>query len=151
MDASERLLRLFREVSILQQLGQLRLLDALPDDLTEAQYGVLNHLAFTTHAAPRVGEMARAFHVTPSAMTQLVHRLRDAGYVELAPHPADSRARQVRMTPAGRRCFDAVNGRLAGDLARLARVVPPAELDALLEPLQRLRFAAEDLLREDPP
>lgn len=151
MDRDDLLLRLFREVAILQQLSALRLLRALPDDLTEAQYGVLSHLAFTTHEAPRLTEMAQAFRVTPSAMTQLVNRLRDAGYVDLAPHPRDARARQVRTTRAGRRAFDAVRRRLAADLDELGRAVPPEQLPTLLDGLQRLRLAAEDLQRSQAP
>jgi DNA-binding MarR family transcriptional regulator len=50
----------------------------------------------------RVRELADAVVLSPTAMSRFVDRLEAAGHVRREPDPADRRALQVTITPAGR-------------------------------------------------
>ena len=84
--AFEELVRLFRRLSPASGLS-----------LTAAS--TLHRLA---HDGPaRLTELATRQGVTQPAMTQLVTRLQDAGFVERRPDSADGRVVRVRITDAG--------------------------------------------------
>jgi DNA-binding MarR family transcriptional regulator len=69
--------------------------------LTPALFGILNFLG------PRDGaiqlEIARAMGIDPSTIVSLVDELESAGLAKRRPHPKDRRAREVTLTPRGRR------------------------------------------------
>jgi DNA-binding MarR family transcriptional regulator len=99
----------------------------------------------------RLTALAAHEGVTQPAMTQLVGRLEDQGLAERCTDPADGRAVNVQITPAGldllarRRAYRAE--RLSGLLARLS----PAEqaaLAAALPALNTLASAPADTVTE---
>ena len=54
--------------------------------------------------------LAQRAGMTRQAMSNLVHELETAGYVEVTPDPEDGRAALVRLTERGERfCLDAAN------------------------------------------
>ena len=146
MDRSDLLLQLFREFAIVDDAARRRLRAALPPALTEAQYGVLNHLHFTSNRDETPGDLARLFDVSPPAMTQLLGRLRGAGLVELLPAPGDGRQRRVRLTAAGRACHEQVAGALGAEFEQLGERLRAQELEALLRQARRFRLALEQSL-----
>lgn len=90
----------------------------------------------------RLTALAAHEGVTQPAMTQLVGRLEDQGLAERCTDPADGRAVNVQITPAGldllarRRAYRAE--RLSGLLARLS----PAEQAALVAALPAINALA---------
>lgn len=69
--------------------------------LTPALFGVLNVLG------PRKGaiqqEIGSAMGIDPSTMVSLIDQLESAGLAKRRPCPTDRRAREVAITPKGRR------------------------------------------------
>jgi DNA-binding MarR family transcriptional regulator len=69
--------------------------------LTPALFGVLNVLGARDGAIQQ--ELGSAMGIDPSTMVSLIDQLESAGLARRRPHPEDRRARQVSITPKGRR------------------------------------------------
>jgi MarR family transcriptional regulator, lower aerobic nicotinate degradation pathway regulator len=69
--------------------------------LTTALFGVLNVLAAREGAIQQ--ELGSLMGIDPSTMVSLIDQLESAGLAKRRPHPQDRRARQVSITPKGRR------------------------------------------------
>jgi DNA-binding MarR family transcriptional regulator len=72
--------------------------------LTSALFGVLNFLG-ARKAAMQL-EIASAMGIDPSALVSLIDQLESAGLAKRRPHPKDRRAREVVITPKGRRMLE---------------------------------------------
>src|SRR5215203_665743 len=70
-------------------------------DLTPALFGLLNFLGARKGAIQQ--EIGSAMGIDPSTMVALVDKLERAGLARRRPHPKDRRAREVVITPKGRR------------------------------------------------
>jgi DNA-binding MarR family transcriptional regulator len=86
----------------LWRASHMQIADALETvGLTPALFGVLNFLG------PRKGakqqEIGSSMGIDPSTMVSLLDELETAGLAERRPHPTDRRARDVVITPKGRR------------------------------------------------
>lgn len=145
MNRIETLRLLFRELGILGVETSTRLARVLPSPLTETQFGILNHLCFTTNVDETPGDLARAFKVTRPAMTQLLGRLVDHGWVELRPAPSDGRLRHVHLTAAGAEAHGAVLEALDADFGAIGARTSATELEDLLAALRRFRFTVESV------
>jgi len=90
-------------------------------DLTYAQGQVLFHVA--AHPGCRMGDVGKAFAVTLPAVTHLVDRLEQKGFVTRADDPVDRRAYVLEVTRAGAALVDELNAmRLRSLEAVLARM-----------------------------
>jgi DNA-binding MarR family transcriptional regulator len=69
--------------------------------LTPALFGIVNYLGARAGAIQL--EIASAMGIDPSALVSLIDELEGAGLVKRRPHPKDRRAREVTLTPKGRR------------------------------------------------
>jgi DNA-binding MarR family transcriptional regulator len=69
--------------------------------LTPALFGLLNVLADRPGANQQ--EIGSAMGIDPSTMVSLIDQLEAAGLAKRRPHPKDRRAREVAITPKGRR------------------------------------------------
>src|ERR671914_1378522 len=72
--------------------------------LTPALFAVLNFLRARDGAIQQ--EIGAAMGIDPSTMVALVDGLERAGLAERRPHPKDRRAREVVITPKGRRTME---------------------------------------------
>jgi MarR family transcriptional regulator, lower aerobic nicotinate degradation pathway regulator len=72
--------------------------------LTPALFGILNFLGAREGAIQL--EIASAMGIDPSALVSLIDELEHAGLAKRRPHPKDRRAREVVITPKGRRLLD---------------------------------------------
>ncbi len=72
--------------------------------LTTALFGILNFLGARDGAIQL--EIATAMGIDPSTIVTLVDELESAGLAKRRPHPKDRRAREVTLTPKGRRQLD---------------------------------------------
>src|SRR3989454_6841277 len=73
-------------------------------DLTYAQGQVLFHVA--AHPGCRMGDVGKAFSVTLPAVTHIVDRLEQKGFVTRADDPADRRAYVLDVTREGQELVD---------------------------------------------
>src|SRR4051794_12601362 len=71
--------------------------------LTPALFGVLNVLGAQKGANQQ--EIGSAMGIDPSTMVSLIDQLEDAGLATRRPRPTDRRAREVAITPKGRRAL----------------------------------------------
>ena len=69
--------------------------------LTTALFAVLNYVQAHERAIQQ--QIGSAMGIDPSTMVSLVDQLEDAGLAKRRPHPQDRRAREVLITPKGRR------------------------------------------------
>jgi DNA-binding MarR family transcriptional regulator len=69
--------------------------------LTPALFAVLNYLRAREGAIQQ--QIGSAMGIDPSTMVSLVDQLERAGLAKRRPHPQDRRAREVGITPKGRR------------------------------------------------
>jgi DNA-binding MarR family transcriptional regulator len=86
-----------------------RLVDAIQAEVTSAGFRdvtPLHGFAFARIAEgdATTADLATHLAISKQAAAQLTHRLVAAGYVERHPHPADRRARLLRLTAQGRAC-----------------------------------------------
>jgi DNA-binding MarR family transcriptional regulator len=72
--------------------------------LTPASFGLLNLLGARSAATQR--ELGSAMGIDPSTMVSLLDELEAAGLAKRRPHPTDRRAREVVITPKGRRLLE---------------------------------------------
>src|SRR3954470_19369583 len=103
--------------------------------LTPASFGLLNLIGARDGAIQQ--ELGSAMGIDPSTMVSLIDQLESAGLAKRRPCPTDRRAREVAITPKGRRLLERgrrmamqVEDEVLGGLA-------PAERQELLTLLRR--------------
>jgi DNA-binding MarR family transcriptional regulator len=105
----------FTEPEVAEFAGQLffrlwrashtRVADALESiGLTPALFGLLNVLGARNGAIQL--ELATIMGIDPSTLVSLVDELENAGLAKRRPHPKDRRAREITITPKGRRLLE---------------------------------------------
>src|SRR2546423_15507231 len=72
--------------------------------LTPALFGVLNVLGARQGVIQQ--DIGAAMGIDPSALVSLIDQLESAGLAKRRPHPTDRRAREVIITPKGRRMLE---------------------------------------------
>jgi DNA-binding MarR family transcriptional regulator len=72
--------------------------------LTPALFGLLNVLGARQGAIQQ--ELGAAMGIDPSTMVSLIDELEAGGLARRCPHPSDRRAREVAITPRGRRLLE---------------------------------------------
>jgi MarR family transcriptional regulator, lower aerobic nicotinate degradation pathway regulator len=93
----------------LWRASHTRIAEALESiGLTTALFGVLNFLGARQGAIQQ--EIGSAMGIDPSTMVALIDELERAGLAKRRPHPTDRRAREVAITPKGRRVLEKGRG-----------------------------------------
>ena len=95
----------FLEIAVIDQLVETEMERVLPDGLTMASFGLLNHLV-SKGGSESPARLAQALQVTKGAITALLKRLEARGLVALSPDPSDGRGKIVTLTPEGRQGRD---------------------------------------------
>lgn len=104
--------------------------------LTMWEYVALAHL--TRSPAESQQELARTMGYDKTRLIALLDGLEARELITRAPEPPDRRAHKVRLTPAGRRSFDAAQRGIRALEAELLAPLDPGERDALRASLARL-------------
>jgi DNA-binding MarR family transcriptional regulator len=107
-------------------------------DTTIARFDLLSQL----DRAPKgltMGELSSRLMVTNGNVTGLTDALFREGLVSRVPEPDDRRSLRIRLTPAGKRFFDAMTPVHEGWIDRLMAGLTRAEMAHLLELLGRLK------------
>ena len=141
--------QLMNEIGIIGQLASRLFERVMPPDLTLPQFGVLNHFVRLDRPSTAI-RLASAFQVTKGAMANTLGHLERKGYVAIAPHPRDGRAKRVTITPAGRAARERAVAALGPSIAGLAEAVSPRDVEAALPTLARIR-AHLDAERDEEP
>ncbi len=81
-------------------LGIERALNEEGVDLNFSQFLALKRLGEDGAMAP--GELARVLNYSPGALTRLLDKLEQMGYLQRVPDPADRRALRLELTASGR-------------------------------------------------
>jgi len=131
------------EIGIIAQLSGTLFESVLPDGMTRAQYGVLNHL-LRLEAERTISELANSFQVRQPTMSSTVRKLEDKGFIELKSDPEDRRVRRVAITKVGRAARQAGLDALGPLYAELSQLMSERELKAILPTLTKLRIALDE-------
>ncbi len=124
-----------------------RSLAGLAEEVTLTQYRSLVVLASQGPSA--ITSLAEALAVTPPTASRLCERLVRKGLVRRRTDPHDRRQVRVTLTPAGRRLVDEVTERRRGEIADLLRLVPADARRSVVEGLQLLSEAADEVPEQD--
>ena len=89
-------------------------------DVSMREYDVLYTLS-KCHEPLRIGELNRHVLLSQPALSRLVERLVDRGFVERCAEPADGRGVRLSLTPAGRQVQRRIGRRHARGVARAMR------------------------------
>jgi len=100
---------------------------------------VVSALAVRPH---RITELAAGEGLTQPAITRLVDRLQDRGWVRRQSDPDDGRVVMVRLTPAGQEMY----GRLRAEYRALVHEEMAALADADVETLARAIDVLDELI-----
>jgi DNA-binding MarR family transcriptional regulator len=130
------------EVSILEHLARNRLERVLPEGLRASHFVVLNHLVRLGDGRS-LARIARAVQVERPAMTNTIQKLEARSLVRVGPDPRDGRGKLVFLTETGRAAREAAVTAATGAIAPIAAGIPPAEFEAALPLLRRLRAALD--------
>jgi DNA-binding MarR family transcriptional regulator len=103
--------------------------------ISRTEVGVLHALS----ARPfRITELAGREGVTQPAITLLVNRLQERGWVDRVPDSADRRAVLVKLTPEGRAIFDRVRAEYRALLHEDMATLPDEEVETLARAVEIL-------------
>lgn len=97
----------------------------------------------------RITELAADEGVTQPAITLLVNRFEERGWVERAPDPSDARAVLVELTPSGRQEFDALRAQYRALVHEEMATLPDRDVAALDRAVQVLDELIERLRERD--
>ena len=92
----------------------------------------------------RMGEISERLMVTGGNVTGITDQLVAEGLVERVPIPEDKRAFVVRLTPRGKRQFDAMAAAHERWIIEMLAVMPQGERDRLYAVLGRLKRGLQD-------
>lgn len=118
-------------------------------DLTFAQSQVLFYLE--QHPGCHMGDVARTFGVTLPAATHLVDRLEQKGLVGRGVDPGDRRVCVLDLSAAGQGLVNELESLQLGALEPVLGRLSPPDRRRVLEALEALVDAGEEVARHAPP
>lgn len=127
------------EIAIIGQLADSALRQVLPEELSVASFGVLNHFTRLGLESESPTKLARAFQVSKGAMTYTLQQLEALKYVKIEDNPSDARAKIVRMTKAGVRAREDAIRRIDPGMRALLEVVGANEFERAMPFLVKVR------------
>lgn len=89
-----------------------------------------------------LNELAARLRLEKSTASRMVDGLEEKGYLTRAPHPADRRALQLAVTPAGRALYERIEAELVEEETQLLSRFAPEVRGALVLLLGQLAEAA---------
>jgi DNA-binding MarR family transcriptional regulator len=104
-------------------------------DMTPALFGVLNFLGARKGAIQQ--EIGAAMGIDPSTMVALIDKLESGRLAKRRPRPSDRRARDVSITPKGRRLLERCRKMAEEAQDEVLRGLTAAERRQLLKLLRR--------------
>ena len=137
-------LAFFTEVGILNQLSRALLEAEMPDGFQTIHFSVLNNL--TRRGDGKLpSDLARAFQVPRSHMTDILAKLERFGFVQHRPNPNDGRSKLVHLTDSGRVFRQKTLERARLPMQELAARFDISTLSRTLPVLVELREVMDDM------
>lgn len=99
-------------------------------DLTMREYDVLYQLS-KCDSPLRMSELNRHVLLSQPALSRMVDRLVERGYVDRCPDPGDRRGVRLSLTPAGQETQKQIGSPHARSVTRALNVLTPEELEQL--------------------
>jgi DNA-binding MarR family transcriptional regulator len=128
----------FTEIGIISQLSSALFASALPLGLTQAQFSVLNWFSrVDSHATP--GRLAKAFQVTPGAMTNTLKRLENQQLIKIEPDPDSGRKKRVTITSQGKEMREKAIAAVAPLLLELSNNLDTQSINDQISALTNVR------------
>lgn len=115
-------------------------------DLTFAQSQVLFHVG--DHPRSPMGEVAKAFGVTLPAVTHIVDRLEEKGFVARGAAPGDRRVYALELTAAGRALVDDLHAIQTRSMRQVLTRMSLPDRQRLIRGLEALVAAARQTSEE---
>jgi DNA-binding MarR family transcriptional regulator len=130
---------LFQEIGLIDQLVRSRIERVLPQGLSYAQFGILNHLS-------RQGEpmspaqLTAALHLTNGAVTNLLQKLEAQELIAITTDPKDGRRKWVSLSDGGGTEHQQCLKRLRPLTEEMRAAIAEDEFKATLPFLKQLRL-----------
>ncbi|MEL7129235.1 MAG: MarR family transcriptional regulator [Pseudomonadota bacterium] len=131
------------EISIISHLAENLFASVLPEDLTVAQFGVLNHL-LRLGRQETIGELASAMQVTQPTMSSTVKKLEEKGCLRLVADEKDQRVRRTQVTPLGKDRRAEAMANIAPIRDLISQQLSDGEWKVLLPILTKLRITMDN-------
>lgn len=129
---------LFNEIGIIDQLSSSAVDDLMPKTLMHSHFGVLNHLTRLGDGSTPL-ELANAFQVAKTTMTNTLSGLEKHNLVSIKPNPNDGRSKQVWLTPAGDNLRLQIIEKLAPTLANILGGFSASHIESIVNDLAKIR------------
>ena len=110
----------------------------MPNGMTMAQFGILNHLSRVGNGQTQV-EIAKAMQVRKSTMTSTLAGLHTNGYVAVETDTNDRRSKRVTITEEGRQARAAAISSIEPEIVALSHIIDPSDVIDGLPMLERVR------------
>lgn len=120
--------------------------DSVLADLPLAQTRILRLLFGESRTVTALGE---ELDLTPSAVTQLVNRLQEAGLVQRLEDPDDRRVKHVALTARADEMMTARRERRVARMRSMLEMMPPERQQAVLGALEELIEAGGELPKKE--
>ena len=135
------LFKVMTEIDMIAHMAAVEFQRLLPEDVTPAQFGVLNRLLRLE--TETVSELADAFRVAQPTMSSTVKRLHAKSYVGFIPDKDDRRVKRVTATAKGKavrkKAVKALDPYWAELMGAAPAALRDANWDAMLETLTAMR------------
>ena len=118
-------------------------LEANDIGINYSQYLVVKVIAKNGPQMP--GDLARFLDHNAGAMTRLIDRLEEKGYVQRKPHAEDRRALTIELTEAGQELWRAISKFIERAQELALRDFNSADRAALFELLRRVRDSLDNI------
>lgn len=115
-----------------------------PFDLTISQLSVMSHLA-RKKEPQRVTDIAKSVDVGQPAVTKMITKFENAGWVTLVDSLSDKRAKAARMTPEGYQHFGQVQRQLLPELKPFLDQKSEADIQTVTDLLKDFSALLETL------
>ena len=96
-------------------------------------------------------QLAEHARIGRAAMTQMLDRLADGGWVDRSPHPEDRRKLAIRLTPSSRRRLERFLPKHYERVGRLTSEISADELDTLNAVMNKLEAGLAGIGKPSPP
>ena len=140
----------FGEIGVIEHLIRQSVQHHLPSGMTFAHFELLQHF-IRNGDGQTPAELARVMLLSKAALTNILQKMGELGFVSVLGDVADGRKKRVRLTRAGLEQHAAVIKAMKWKMELLREGFTDAEFRQALPFLRSLRLFLEDVIGADGP